>query len=506
MLDKTKSIASFLTEWVAAAADYTQPVAGLALDSRSVKFNEIFFAYSGYNTDGRKYIDEAIKNGAAAVLCESVDERESVSTKFSSVLSREIPIFQVPNLPKLLGLIAAKFYDDPSSAMTMIGITGTNGKTSCSHFIASLLREFDCPCGVIGTLGAGFIDTLMPQNNTTPDAIAIQRHLSSFYNQGAKAVVMEASSQALVQDRLQGTNFNIGVFTNLTRDHLGVEKYSHKDMQDYGNAKKILFKNKKLQDIVINIDDVFSQELVKIVAPEVNVYYYGTTINEKNEKNHIIACNIKTNSTGISAHIITPWGEGELVSNLLGKFNISNLLAVITVLGIMGFKLEEVLDKIKKLHFVAGRMQAFGGKDRALVVVDYAHTPDALEQALIALREHCHGRLWCVFGCGGDKDRGKRTLMGQIAERHSDNVIITNDNPRTENPENIVRDIMQDLLCPWAVEIEYDRRTAIAHALECAKADDVVLIAGKGHEDYQIIGTTKLPFSDVDVVKAIINN
>jgi len=507
--DKINSIAALLSEWIPLAANYDLPVTGLSQDSRKIKPQEIFFACIGYTTDGRKYVDEAINNGAVAVLCEAEDcaDQTIVKTKFSSVLNCDIPIFYVAALPKLMGLIAAKFCDYPANAMTIIGITGTNGKTSCCHFIARLLHELGCSCGVVGTLGAGFVDSLLPMINTTPDAITLQQQLSLMRENGARAVAMEVSSQALTQHRLQGVKFDIAVFTNLTRDHLGEEKYAHKDMQDYGNAKKILFKNNKLLQVVLNADDNFSQELVKVLAPSVALYYYGMQPNVKDEINYITACDIKTNSNGIAAHVATPWGEGELTCGLLGKFNISNLLAAISVVGIMGFGVDSVLAKIVKLQFVTGRMQAFGGKDqKPLVVVDYAHTPDALEQALIALREHCQGSLWCVFGCGGDKDRGKRSLMGQIAERHSDNVIITNDNPRSENPENIVRDIMQDLLCPWAVEIEYDRHTAITHALDCAQEQDVVLIAGKGHENYQIIGDKRLPFNDVEVVKSIINN
>ena len=398
-------------------------------------------------------------------------------------------------------MVAAKFYDYPSSHMTMIGITGTNGKTSCSHFIARLLQMFGQKSGVIGTLGAGLVDNLTLFGNTTPDPITLQQQLAVMYKQGVKSVAMEVSSQALVQSRLQGTNFNIAIFTNLTRDHLDY----HKDMQDYANAKKMLFKNKGLQHVIINLDDIFSSELLKIIDPSVQVYYYSTKCNVKDKDNSITACNIRTNYSEIRADVITPWGKGELVSGLLGRFNINNLLVAITVLGIMGFPLSEILTKIRKLACVSGRMQALGGnRGRPLVVIDYAHTPDALEKALTALREHCRGQLWCVFGCGGDKDRGKRSLMGKIAERYSDHVIITNDNPRTENPEEIVRDITQDLLCPWGIEVEYDRYAAIAHALECAQANDIVLVAGKGHEDYQIVGTTKLPFNDIEVVKRLL--
>jgi len=495
-----------LAEFVPASATSEQLITDLTLDSRTAKCGELFFAFQGFKVDGRKYIADAIRKGVAAILCEN----DNNSTEYSADTTCNIPIFHVSNLRKIIGLIAAKFYNYPARAMTIIGVTGTNGKTSCTHLIAKLSQDLGQPTGVIGTLGAGFPDHLSPLKNTTPDAITLQQHLATLRDQGASAVAMEVSSHALEQGRIQGIDFNIGVFTNLTRDHLDY----HGDMENYGAVKKLLFLQPSLQTVAINLDDEFGLKILNAINPSVNIYGYGTeydkiikTKQSQNSHHFIGASEVKIDITGIKANITTPWGSGILKSNLLGRFNLSNLLAVISVLGSMGFTLSDMLEKIALLQPLAGRMESFGGGEKKpLVVVDYAHTPDALEQVLRALREHCLERLWCVFGCGGDRDRGKRPLMGQIAERYSDNVIVTSDNPRTENPQQIIDEIITGLLCPWAIAIEPDRRAAIAQALDCAQAGDIVLIAGRGQEQYQIIGDERIPFSDVAVVKTLLES
>ena len=465
---------------------------GLALDSRKVQSGDLFLAYPGTTLDGRDFIDAAVNNGAVAVLCS-----DEIPKQLNLPLA--VPIIVVPNLKTQVGLIAAQFYGYPSQHLTVIGVTGTNGKTSVVQFIATALTALQVPCGMISTLGYGFPQELTALMNTTPDPVTLQRILFKLKKAGARAVVIEVSSHALVQQRTNGINFKLAVFTNLSRDHLDY----HGNMADYGSAKKLLFVREGLQYAIINADDDFGQRLLKELPQTLQVYAYTTTPLETRGV-VIRARNFSGDITGITADVTTPWGVGTLKSSLLGRFNLSNLLAVTTVLGVMQLNLKLALAAIAELQTVRGRLQAFRRHKKPLIVVDYAHTPDALEQVLLVLREYCHGALWCVFGCGGDRDYGKRPIMGQIVERYSDHIIITNDNPRTEDPQRIINDILQGLLCPWAAEVEPDRRVAIMHAIDCAQANDVVLIAGRGHEEYQIIGNDRLPFSDVEVVREIV--
>lgn len=471
-------------------------ITGIAIDSRVVKNGELFLAYRGLVVDGRDFISEAVNKGALAVLYEKYGALSEIK------LSKNIPLIAVPDLRAKVGLIAAKFYDYPARKLNMIGVTGTNGKTSITQFIATILTNLGIKCGVIGTIGVGFPDNLSPVVNTTPDPITLQRWLFDMVNQGAKAVAMEVSSQGLIQGRVNGIEFTTAVFTNLTRDHLDC----HGTMANYGEAKKILFLRHNIKHAVINADSEFGRGLIQELKNSVEIYAYTITDVLLDKIPTISAKDIKLNLDGVAAKITTPWGDGFLQSKLLGRFNLSNLLAVLTVLGIMQVAIGEALAKIAKLEAISGRMQVLGGNNKPTVVIDYAHTPDALEQVLMGLREYCHGTLWCVFGCGGERDRGKRQLMGKVAERLSDHVVITNDNPRTEDPKQIVADILQGLLCPWAVEVEYDRMTAIAYAINHASTADVILLAGKGHEDYQIIGKEKLPFSDKEVATRFLDS
>jgi UDP-N-acetylmuramoyl-L-alanyl-D-glutamate--2,6-diaminopimelate ligase len=469
-------------------------ITGIAIDSRKVQVGDLFLAYQGEVLDGRDFISDAIAKGAIAILCEDAIPQELI-------LVTKVPVVVVPNLRHRVGLIAAKFYDYPARKLTVLGVTGTNGKTSVTQFIAAALTDLGVSCGVIGTVGVGFPGKLSPLHITTPDPVTLQRWLFALKQEGAQAVAMEVSSHSLVQQRIGGIDFKVAVFTNLTRDHLDY----HGTMENYGTAKKMLFMQPGLQYAIINADDEFGQKLIQELKASLQVYAY-TTKDMPTEAPIVQAQDIKLAITGILADVITPWGKGLLKSHLLGRFNVSNLLAVLAVLGVMQVDLAAALTSIKKLETVNGRMQTFGGDKKPLVVVDYAHTPDALEQALLVLRECCHGALWCVFGCGGaPRDRGKRPIMGQIAEYYSDHIIITNDNPRAEDPQQIIDDILKGILCPWAAEVEQDRRAAIAHAIDCAQANDVILIAGKGHEDYQIIGKEKLRFSDQEVVERVLN-
>ena len=469
-------------------------VQALALDSRDVVPGALFMACAGLRKHGSAYIDDAVRAGAVAVLWEMEPNATPLPVHWRSAdEGRRVPVIGVMHLSQKLGLIADRFYGSPSRELFVVGITGTNGKTSCSHFLAQALHD-EVPCGVIGTLGFGLFGSLSPATHTTPDAITCHRLLAQMRAEAAAAVVMEVSSHGLQQGRVNAIAFDVAVFTNLTRDHLDY----HGDMGAYAQAKRRLFDMPGLKAAVINQDDAFGRELLGSLHGDVQVISYGleATTRPADVGGRIIRCDAQ----GLHLHVTTPWGQGQLLSGLLGRFNASNLLAVLATLLVRGLALDDALSRLSALTTVPGRMERFGGGDQALVVVDYAHTPDALEKALHAAREHCSGRLWCVFGCGGDRDPGKRPLMGQVAEAQADCVVITDDNPRTEDPGSIVDDILAGIRSPGQVRVEHDRGQAIAKAIASARAGDVVLVAGKGHEAYQQVGSKRLPFSDAAVV------
>jgi UDP-N-acetylmuramoyl-L-alanyl-D-glutamate--2,6-diaminopimelate ligase len=464
--------------------DYT--VTGLALDSRLVKPGDLFFAYQGTHLDGRQFINDAIAKGASAVLIEADSDG-------ALQLQGEIPLIPMQNLYQKVSQIAAHFFGNPAASLKMIGITGTNGKTSCSHFIAATLQQLGIPCGVIGTLGSGLYGQIIPGSLTTPDAITLQATLADFVKQGAKAVAMEVSSHSLDQGRVHGIPFEVGIFTNLTRDHLDY----HGDMAAYGAAKKRLFDNSLLKYAVINADDPFGLNLIDFLATQNAAYAYCVEGNETLPQ-LTQASDVRLSLAGIHAQVRTPWGEGHLHIPLIGQFNLSNCLAVLTTLCLLEIPFKDALNSLTYLKSVPGRMQTLGGGSKPLIVIDYAHTPDALEKVLIALKQHCQGRLLCLFGCGGDRDRGKRPMMAKIAELYADQVIVTDDNPRHEDPAQILADIMRGFNEPSRIIVQHDRSKAIQDIIQCAVAGDCVLIAGKGAEAYQQIGDTKLPFSDIE--------
>ncbi len=463
---------------------YDVLITGLSLDSRKVQPGDLFFAFQGTSQDGRQFIDEAIKKGAHAVLAETDQVLQL------PVVRHNVPIISFRDLKHYVSEIAGRFYQNAAESMTLIGVTGTNGKTSCTYFLASILKQLAQPCGVIGTLGYGIYDDIQTSGMTTPDAITIQRILAEFKEQKTQYVAMEVSSHSLSQARVEALPFTVGIFTNLTQDHLDY----HGTMEAYGAAKKRLFENLKTKYAVINADDPFSQTLMEAFPNKKNLLTYSTHASAS-----VYATQVKLDH-GIRAHIVTPWGEGELQTSLMGQFNLSNVLAVITALGILKIPLETILTCFKKVKSVPGRMETVGGHEQPLVVVDYSHTPDSLEKALQALRPHCQGKLFCVFGCGGDRDRGKRPLMAAIAERCADHVIVTDDNPRTEDPEQIVADILKGFVHPEKIIVQHDRSKAIYNSIQYAQRGDCVLIAGKGAETYQQIGEVKIPFSDIEQV------
>ena len=528
---KSCSLSTLLSGFIPISAEWDIPVYGIAQNSHAVQAGDVFFACRGHETDGRRYIDEAISKGAIAIVANThpnegltkgcryypVDNNAKNNSAQTSVNNqtdianqnnfdtnaKKIPLIAIDDLQGKLGILASRFYNHPSQKMSVIGITGTNGKTSTSQFIAGSLQSLGKPCGVIGTLGYGLFNQLSPGNLTTPDAVALQTWFDTFLHQQAQAVAMEVSSHALALKRVSGIQFSIAVFTNLTRDHLDF----HGDMQQYGDAKRKLFEMPGMKQAVINADDEFGKKLLLNLHRRISVVAYS--IDNDVEKRVglpadiplVYATDIECHPNGINAMIHSPSGHGKLQSPLMGRFNLSNLLAALSVLSMMGVEFNQALTVLNQQQGVSGRLQVIKCSNGVIAVIDYAHTPDALQHALLALREHCRAHLWCVFGCGGDRDRGKRPLMAKIAERYSDEVVITSDNPRHEDPMAIISEIIEGLSSPDKAKVEVDRRLAIEYALRSAKAGDVVLIAGKGHETYQQIGDERLPFNDVEIVK-----
>ncbi len=460
-------------------------VRGLQVDSRRVQPGDLFLAAPGTLVDGRAFIGNAVTSGTVAVVYEAGDGYAPPSLP--------LPAFGVANLRQKIGIIADRFYGTPSHRLIVIGITGTNGKTTCTQLLAQVLDQSPKRCAVIGTLGYGFPGALNPSIHTTPDAVTLHRLMADFLGQNSVYVAMEVSSHALDQGRVNGVVFNVAVFTNLTRDHLDY----HGDMTAYGLAKTELFSMEGLKYAVINYDDAFGRNLLAGIGARIKTLSYGI------EGGDIRAREVRVLPSGLSLRISTPYGETELNSPLIGRFNVYNLLAVLATLLVLGVKLDEAAARLSKAQAPAGRVERFGGtKGSPLVVVDYAHTPDALEKILQALREHAHGKLWCVFGCGGDRDRGKRPMMGEIAERLADIVVVTDDNPRHESGDAIIADIREGM--QTSPQVIRDRRAAIATAIRGAGEGDIVLIAGKGHEDYQQVGDERFPYSDREAIRKIL--
>ncbi|KRA33309.1 UDP-N-acetylmuramoylalanyl-D-glutamate--2,6-diaminopimelate ligase [Rhodanobacter sp. Root627] len=475
---------------VAGARDLS--ITGLAIDSRQIVRGDAFVALRGTQTHGIRFAPVAVQRGASVVLAEAPVPAD-IDTSSSEAIEG-VPVVWIDHLASQVGEIAARFYGHASEAMRVVGVTGTNGKTSCVQMLAQALSFLGHRSATIGTLGAGVHGQLHEGERTTPDAVAVHRLLAEFRDAGVSHVAMEVSSHALAQHRVAAVDFDVAAFTNLTRDHLDY----HGDMASYGAAKAKLFAWPSLGAAVINLDDAFGPELLAQLDGAVQPL--RTSMADSADAD-VAAGTIVTSSNGLSFDLRTPWGAAPVKSPLLGRFNVANLLTVAACLGALGEPFERIVAALENLQPVPGRMSRLGGQgDLPLVVVDYSHTPDALDQALTALRAHCAGRLICVFGCGGERDAGKRPLMGEIAARLADVAIVTDDNPRRENGDAIVAQIVAGM--PEGTTIERDRAAAIALALRDAHAGDVVLIAGKGHEPYQEDAAGKHPFDDMAVAKA----
>ncbi len=464
-------------------------VSAVTQDSREVVKGTLFVALKGTQAHGLAYAAMAEKQGAVAILWESDDQ----------VLLPDvsIPLIEISNLRKSLGLIAERFYQSPSQSLKMIGITGTDGKTSISHFIAQALDD----CAVIGTIGVGMLDDLQKATHTTPDVITVHKTLSALKTQGVKVVAMEVSSHALDQERAANVAFDVAVLSNLSRDHLDY----HGSVEAYADAKEKLFAWPTLKARVLNLDDPYGRALVK-KYPD-NLIGYGVGEVAAYPQGSLVAEHAIFSSSGIQANIHYAGQVARLDVSVLGRFNLSNLLAALGAMIALGLSLDAALTALNQVHIVSGRMEKVSNDDAdVLAVVDYAHTPNALESVLGALREHVaeQAQLICVFGCGGDRDAGKRPMMARVVEQYADVVIVTDDNPRSEDPQKIMQEIVAGFRHAEKVTIEHDRAEAIHLALTQAQKGDVVLIAGKGHEQGQILATGVVPFSDKEEANRVL--
>ena len=455
-------------------------ISDLCNDSRAIKHGDLFLAYPGAASDGRLYIQQAIQAGAVAVLYDPVDN--------FVVVDCAVPCIAYNDLANNLSNLACRFYNNPSEKLLVIGVTGTNGKTTIAYQLAQAYTLLGLDAAYIGTLGVGQIATLTKSNNTTPDALLIQRLCNEQLQQGIKCICMEVSSHALVQNRVDNVSFNQAIYTNLSHEHLDY----HHSMDEYAAAKARLFAFDSLELSIINQDDAYHTVMQN--NTKTNVLNYGL-----NHDCDIRAVNINLSMYGSKFEVITPWGQREVSVRVIGEFNIYNSLAVIASLLGAGFALDDVIVAMSKLKPSPGRMEIVTMSP--CVIVDYAHTPDALQNVLTSLQElkPDNAKLWLVFGCGGDRDKSKRPLMGQVAKEYADNIIITNDNPRSENPEQIVHDIVRGVSNADNVVMILDREQAIKYAIENALPEDLIVIAGKGHESYQLIGNQVLDFSDKEV-------
>ncbi|HEF4725969.1 TPA: UDP-N-acetylmuramoyl-L-alanyl-D-glutamate--2,6-diaminopimelate ligase [Burkholderia multivorans] len=472
---------------------HVAPAAQLHADTRSLRAGDVFVAYAVDGADNRAFIADALARGAAAVLYQP----EGLAATPNAPVA-----LAVPALDQLAGEIASGWYGDPSDGLLAIGVTGTNGKTTCTQWIAAALTALRQPCAIIGTLGSGMPGHLVPTGFTTPDAPQLQRSLAQLRDGGAQAVAMEVSSHALHQGRVNGTAFDIAVFTNLTQDHLDY----HRTFEAYEAAKAKLFAWRGLRAAVVNRDDAAGRRLLEKLAGRVRTIAYGIgdTQQALDADRELVALDVRATATGTAFRLRSSWGDADVEVCTLGTFNVSNLLAVLGALLAADVPFDAALAEIARLEPVNGRMQRLGGRlqnDEPLVVIDYAHTPDALEKTLDALRPIAvarGGRLVCMFGCGGDRDATKRPLMGAIAERLADDVVVTSDNPRSEDPQAIIDQIVAGMTAPDRARRIEDRASAILQAVRGAAREDVVVLAGKGHEATQEIMGKKRAFSDQD--------
>jgi len=461
---------------------------GIGLDNRTIKAGEAFVAVQGQLGHGMDYARAAVAAGAVAVIHDGLQ----------TVPGLDVPVVKVSGLGNKLGELASRFYAAPSELMTIAGVTGTNGKTSVAHFLAQSWQRVFGNAGMVGTLGYGPLGQLQSGARTTPDAQSLQHVLSDCAKTGIEHLAMEVSSHALAQQRCQTVQFDAAIFTNLSRDHLDY----HTDMASYAAAKRLLFTDHAPSFAIINHDDAFGNQWFDELNGGMQMLSFGLL-----EGAELRAEILSVNINGMTLRVTGPWGSEKVHTGLMGAFNASNLLAAAGTLALLGMPWHVVLHQLEVMQPVPGRMMRMGGDaGQPVVVVDYAHTPDALESALHAVRAHLAGRLVCVFGCGGNRDQGKRSQMGRAAELLADDVFVTSDNPRHESASKIIEDVIAGLEQPGRATVEPDRAAAIRRAIAHCKPGDVVLVAGKGHETWQEIGGQKIPFSDESVIRNVLGD
>lgn len=473
-------------------------IQNISSNSRQITAGSVFVALPGINSNGIDYAIDAVKAGAVVVLYDAGDE---YSQQRVPLLRKQVDTqwIGVDQLVQANGFIVSRFFGNPGQAMTIVGVTGTDGKTSVTHLVTQALSKIGKSCASIGTLGYGIGNELTPDAFTTPDAVSLQSRLFQFQQQRCEYVVMEVSSHALQQYRVNGCDFDIAVLTNLGRDHLDY----HGDLDSYAAAKSRLFHDFDLSSRVINLDDELGQRLSVDLAANPMIRYSIATQDQPRIEVELLAAEITASGQNIRAR--TPLGEVTAVTALIGHFNVPNTLACIATLVALGLDHNQLELAVKDLQPIPGRMEKFSGSAAmAAVVVDFAHTEQALRACLAASREHTNGQLWCVFGCGGDRDPGKRGGMGRAVEELADHAIVTDDNPRNESPEKIVAEILLGMQEPQKANVVHSRKAAIEYALAQAAPDDLVVISGKGHEQEQIIGSERRPFSDRHVVSQIL--
>ena len=497
-----QSIRALLAKFGVDAPDIR--IEGLTLDSREVNTRLAFIAIKGHELDGRDFIPQAISLGARVILAQTDD-----STSHGQMEMRDHSvIISLYDLPQMLSGLAAAFYDYPAQKMTTVAVTGTNGKTSTVQLLTQLKDALGTRSASIGTLGSSVFEgdntqwKNTPAANTTPDAIRMQYLLAEFVQSEVQHTAFEASSHALVQGRLGTVKTDVAVFTNLTRDHLDY----HGTMEEYGRAKRLLLNQPGLKAVVLNANDAESEKWNGHAAAHMQRVWTGIddgTLSDTyktSQHRHCFATNATYHASGCSFELTSSWGSAAVTLPLFGKFNISNVLSAVGTLLAEGERFDEVVKAVNAITPVPGRMEVFPVSGNASIVVDYAHTPDALEKVLLSAKFHTEGKVWCVFGCGGDRDKGKRPLMGQAAETSADNIVITTDNSRSEAPEAIANDIKAGLKHQEKAVNIADREAAIRHCLDNADNGDIIVVAGKGHEDYQIIGNKKTNYNERAVV------
>ena len=477
-----RSLARLLAGYGAPAPNIE--VTGIELDSRRISPGDLFLACKGQGQQhGLAHLEQALQRGAAAVAWEPASGWACPEV--------DIPEIAVERLSQRAGEIAARFYGEPTRQLFMAGVTGTDGKTSTAYLIAQALDRLDRPCAYLGTLGYGRVGQLATATHTTPDPVSLQRSFAQLLEAGVQAASMEVSSHALDQARVAGVHFDAAVLTNITRDHLDY----HGTVENYAAAKRKLFEHDGLQAIILNRDDAHGAKWLAEFGDR--VVPYGLDGDVPASGRYVLGRRLALKDSGLAFEVDSSWGAARIDSRLLGRFNAYNLLAALAVVLQSGASLARAVEALNLATTVPGRIEGYRGDQAApLVVVDYAHTPQALEQILRAVRPHTRGKLWCVFGCGGDRDRGKRPLMAAAAAGLADELIITDDNPRSEKPEAIVAEIRAGLPAGHPARVIHDRAAAITQAVRAASAADTVVVAGKGHEEYQIYGNETRHFSD----------